>query len=149
MAPPVPEIRIVSATADPGPNAIAAARTADVTQECILDFPAIARRPFFANGLNYHISRTSGNLWICVGDYCILYTLTGSFPLTKSPAPFSRGWAGTANDAAKEFSMQLSDLLVYAFLFFVSLAAGFAHGIKSDIADRRKAMKAGYWRQAA
>ncbi len=48
-----------------------------------------------------------------------------------------------------EFDMQLSDLLVYAFLFVVSLAAGFAHGMKSDIADRRETMKAGTWRQAA
>lgn len=56
---------------------------------------------------------------------------------------------GAVNDAAKEFSMELSDLLVYAFLFVVSLAAGFAHGMKSDIADRREAMKAGDWRRAA
>lgn len=122
---------------------MAAARTADVKQECVLDFPAIAWRPFFANVLNYHISRTPGNLWIDCGNYCILYTLNGSFPLTTSPAPISKGRGATADDAAKEFHMRLSDLLVYAFLFFVSLAAGFVHGMKSDIADRREAMKAG------
>jgi hypothetical protein len=45
--------------------------------------------------------------------------------------------------------MQLIDLLVYVFLFAVSLAAGFAHGMKSDIADLREASKAGAWRRAA
>lgn len=88
-------------------------------------------------------------MWLDRGNYCILYTLNGSFPLTTSPAPVSEGRGATADDEAKEYPMQLSDLLVYAFLFFVSLAAGFAHGMKSDIADRREAMKAGTWRQAA
>ena len=88
-------------------------------------------------------------MWIDGDNFCILYTLTGSFPLTTSPAQVPKGRGATAHDAAKEFVMQLFDLLVYAFLFAVSFAAGFAHGMKSDIADRREAMKAGAWRQAA
>jgi len=45
--------------------------------------------------------------------------------------------------------MQLSDLLVYIILFVASFAIGCAHGLKSDIADRREAMREGAWRRAA
>lgn len=37
--------------------------------------------------------------------------------------------------------MRLADLLVYIALFLASFALGCAHGAKSDIADRREAMK--------
>jgi hypothetical protein len=45
--------------------------------------------------------------------------------------------------------MPLFDLLVYAILFVVSFAIGLAHGRKSDIAERREAMKEGAWHRAA
>lgn len=45
--------------------------------------------------------------------------------------------------------MQLSDLLVYAFLFVAAFAIGCAHGLKSDIAEQREAMKEGAWHRAA
>jgi hypothetical protein len=45
--------------------------------------------------------------------------------------------------------MPLYELLAYAILFVVSFALGFAHGRKSDIAERREAMKEGAWHRAA
>jgi hypothetical protein len=59
-------------------------------------------------------------------------------PLTRACA---RGAA--AHDPGKEDAVPLLDLLLYIILFAVAFAFGCAHGVKSDIADQRKAVSPG------
>jgi hypothetical protein len=71
-----------------------------------------------------------------------MYTVYNNALLSIQPERSARGRApgAAALDPAKEDVMPLSDLLLYAVLFAVVFAFGCAHGVKSDIADQRKAV---------
>ena len=72
----------------------------------------------------------------------LMYTVYNHALLSTQPgrrgAIAPRGAA--SHDPAKEDVMPLSDLLLYIIVFAAAFAFGCAHGVKSDIADQRKAI---------
>ncbi|HZW37645.1 MAG TPA: hypothetical protein VFF01_11925, partial [Candidatus Deferrimicrobiaceae bacterium] len=72
----------------------------------------------------------------------LMYTVYNHALLSTQPGRRGRVCApgAAALDPAKEDDMPLSHLLLYVIVFAAAFAFGCAHGVKSDIADRRKAV---------